>query len=47
MSITTRSVYQVGPSTRVENHHTTVNRFELADNVQANLGELVLQQVKE
>ena len=27
--------------------HTTVDRFQLADNIQANLGELVLQQMKE
>lgn len=31
----------------IETLRTTVDRFKFADNVQANLGELVLQQMKE
>ena len=46
MSMTIRNVNQIGMPTCVI-LHTTVDRFEFADNVQANLWELILQQMKE
>lgn len=48
MSITIRNPIQAGTFICVvETLHTAVDRFQFADNVQANLRELVFQEMKE